>query len=371
MDVEFYVPGDGDADAADEVLDTRKPRARRRWLIGWLAVGCAAAVVAGVLAAQGGGGPAPTRPIHVMPLRPPERVTFTPTPLILPDGAPAVFVDGTVVALAGDSLVWIDAAADTTAQARVDDPSADYTLVPDPAANRVWLVRTGRGSMQATAYDSRGSREQVSFGARAPATGAALLDGSLYVTSRTGVQRIAAGVSSGSLNSTGIRGADGITADPSRHRLLLVDAGMPGSIRILRPGAVSSARAAPAPFMKGELAVVAGQIWAAGYSRTGAVLARLDPVTLRPVRHSDLEPYLGPGGNLVATGPRTLFVRSGAGGEALWCVDADSGAVRRVWPDLAGSVVVIPDATPGARAGVYLATDSAPLHRLSGPGCLG
>jgi hypothetical protein len=369
VDVEFYVPGDGEADADDEVLDTGKPGAGHRRLLGWAVVVCAAAAVAGLVAGtHGHGHPRVPQVEGLLPVVVPD-----PTPArVLPDSAPAAVVDGAVVALAGNTLVWRAFDGTTTAHIPIDDPSANYTLVADPAGHRVWLVRLGPASMRVTTYDRWGPERESSFGNGSVANDAAVLDGSLWVDTDGGVQRVSSGATGGSMDDTGMPGGYAITADPSRHRLLLVDydSGLP-RIRVQDPGRAAAVGSVSAPFGKGELVVVGGRIWAAGYSSTGAVLARLNPRTLRPVQHSPLESYLGPGAIVAAIGSRDLIVRSGAGGQAMWCIDARDGTVQHVWSEISGSVVVVPDGGARTRSGVYLATGEGAPVRLDSSGCPG
>ena len=356
MVVTFIDPNAGDAGAQEEVFDSWRPPRRRRWL-GWALLGGVALLLSGVLAVERGGGhPTPSPSIGRTGSAEVPRLLRWP---VLAD-APAVVVDGTAVTISGDSLVWINLATSGVATARLGVTLSRYptTLVADPPRHRVWLVRLASGVMTAIAYGSRDTEPLFEVGMRADADAAAVLDGGLYVSTDGGMRLVSTGSRGLTIRPVDLPFAISLAADPPRHRLLLVGR----RVSAWRADRVTRVATAPDPFDWGQLAVVAGRIWAVGVTNHGAVLAQLDPQTLRPVRHSPLESRLGPGAVLAATGRHDLLVRTGAGSDALWCIDARSGAIVRAWAHVAGAAVLAPD-------GVYAISYASDPRKLAGGRC--
>jgi hypothetical protein len=215
----------------------------------------------------------------------------------------------------------------------VGSTPAPLVIEPDIAHHRVWLVQLDANATgtEILEYDSSALHPLGGFVWRGSATGAAVLDGRLYINTSTGLAMLDASAS-GFVRVPGVPGGMAIAADPSRHRLLLMYAGGDGAhVRSYTPGVGISRAAAIVRFGVGNLVVVDGRIWASGYSARGAALVRLDPHTLRPQQRSVLAPRLGAGAQLVAVGERDFFVRNGAGGEGLWCVDGTTGRQRARW----------------------------------------
>jgi hypothetical protein len=92
------------------------------------------------------------------------------------------------------------------------------------------------------------------------------------------------------------------------------------------------------------------------------VLQQLDPDTLRPVAASPLAGELGPGALVVAAGTRSLWVRSGGGGDSLWCLDPASGASLQRW-SIGGRVA--------STSGVAVVASASGLLGLRLDGCPG
>jgi hypothetical protein len=189
------------------------------------------------------------------------------------------------------------------------DPTGRYTLVADRDAHRVWLVRLGPDSIQAIAYRSRTHAELARLAEPGTARGAAVLGGRLYLITNTGWQRISISGRVISMPPTFLRGAVAITADPRRHRLLLIGRDKIEARRLDAQPVVT----ASLPFHPVSVAVAGGYIWAGGWSAAGAArLVRLDPHTLRPLLHSPQQGLL-----IVASDTHDLLVRDGAGDAVL------------------------------------------------------
>lgn len=279
---------------------------------------------------------------------------FVPGPIVeslpasqmitVPTGSPAVEVDGNVFAVFGGALFTLRPDGSYLTDQTIDD--APYQLIADPARHRVWLVTLTPGDFDVRWVDSRHPGAQ--FGSNVPGlrlSEAALLGGTLYGLGTDGVvYRLTVQKNGAGFDSTPVRDASGLTADPQRDLLLITGLrGVDATVRALSPFDPKPAVTARLPFGKGEVVVVGAQIWAAGYGDHGAVLAQLDPGTLRVLRHSPVESQLGPGAQIAAVGKQVLFVRAGSGGDGLWCVDANTGAVLESWPDAAGAVATGPD----------------------------
>jgi hypothetical protein len=365
---------------SEDVLE-HTPRRAPRWVV---ALACAALAAGAVAAVAGnehrtGGNPsaAGSTP-RAEPVRMPA-VEATLGEVVPTDSKPVLDVvvtpNRTWILQAGQ-LVAIPASGRIE---RVPITGLDFTpvldsvrLVPDLAAGRLWLVVLGTPGGPVIEYDLALQRLRT-VRPGPPTTSAAALDGHLYLAAESdgsaGIGDLAPGASVLSrIRAPGV--VTSLAADPSRSRLLalsLVDAGTsaPGA-RVLQlwPGRQLSASAQTLPFGKGGIAVTGdGAVWAGGYGAGGAVLVRVDPASLRTVTRSPVAPDLGPGANLVAAGTHTIWLRSGAGGSALYCLDAHTGAGRQVWSNAPGRV--------GSVRGVaYLATGAA-VVRLPLDSCAG
>lgn len=306
----------------------------------------------------------------------PSGPRFVPGPIVaslpatqvitVPTGSPAVEVDGNVFAVFGGALFTVRPDGSFRTDNAIDD--APYQLIGDPARHRVWLVTLTPGDFDVRWVDSR--RPGAQIGGDVPGmklSEAALLDGTLYGLGTDGVvYRLTAQNNGAGSESTPMRDAFGLTADPQRNRLLIIGLrGAYATVRAQSPSAPKPTATARLPFGKGDVVVVGSQIWAAGYGDHGAVLAQLDPGTLRVLRHSPVESQLGPGAQIAAVGKRVLFVRGGSGGYGLWCVDANTGTVVESWSNAPGAVATGPD-------GAYLLRSAGmPPQLLTGGLCVG
>jgi hypothetical protein len=93
------------------------------------------------------------------------------------------------------------------------------------------------------------------------------------------------------------------------------------------------------------------------------VLARLDPVTLRPARHADARAF-GSGAAIAGSGSRVLWVRAPNRPDLLACVSAESGRIEQRW-HLSGV-----SAVSSGRDGALAATRSGVLGLIMA-GCRG
>lgn len=363
-DIEFHVRGD----STDEpVGGPPPPPSRGRWgtaLVVLLLVGAVAAFV--------------TR--GRSPSHPPSSPTPSPS---ASERAPAIWgsavltpidtsveiddiavAGGRVVALAAGSLIGVSVDASGHLQARrgpsaglpFGDPTeSDWTLQSD--GERLWATST---SGRLHRLDPGTLRVSPLVAGPAASTGAAPLDGHLYLGTRTGLYELPP--APGGLSRPIGPGGGPLAADPTRSRLLVVQADG-RSLRSFDPGAPTTAVPARLRFVARSLAVVDGVPWATGAdpsADTRLVLARLDPSTLRVAGQVTLTPAPIVPMTLVA-GESDLWVRSGPD---LWCVDPDTGVVAQHWSRLPGRIV-----STGGRA--YIADGTfVGLLRLNGR-CVG
>jgi hypothetical protein len=239
-------------------------------------------------------------------------------------------------------------AASSTPGLPVGDPDyADWQLVSD--GPHLWLV--GLGQLHRV-YRVDPATLRLELGSVLPRTrvvlAAAALDGHLYLATGSAVYDLAPAASHVTA-VPGLGGASALAADPSRHRLLLLGwhSGTNSGVRAYRPadGLISPVK--PVGFGKGGLITAAGRVWAGGFGTAaggGAVLERLDPHTLHRAATSPLAGQLGPGAVLAAAGGRVIWVRSGGGSGALWCVSATTGRAEQHWADVLGAIVSRPGA---------------------------
>lgn len=325
-----------------------------------------ALVVAGVLASvlRGGGSKPAAAPTHPAIISVAEQPP--PTAIDIPSESPAVELDGQLTTVFAGRLWWTSLDGVSSGASSID-ASDGYLLVPDLAQHRVWVLLPGMTQAEIVAVSTRDSRRQFAFDFSPGLSGGAILDGRLYASSTHGVSAVQSSGFGYSTQITPLRGNWSMAADPSRHRLLLTDlSGATASVRAQRPTDPHPEAQATLPFGKGWVVVTGGgQIWAAGYGNHGAVLARLDPTTLRVVAQSPAAAQLGPGAIVVGTGRESLLVRSGAGGDGLWCVDARTGAVDEAWTAAPGAIAIGPD------GGYEFASTGEPPRLLTGGRCPG
>jgi hypothetical protein len=349
-------PGAGE----EEVLDTRPGGRRRRFALTAGIVLLAAVVIAGLVAARGRSGHH-----HAGPTPNPS-----PSHTAAPDLAAVEPSAGDAI---GDTLYVVEAGALATVDVNTgrsfvwhrvgpDDGATEYRVIADGAHHQVFVVSSGGDSTAVAWFDSGTLVEPGEAAVPGRLGGAALLDGRLYVSTSTGVVAIGQEPATAPYGPTAIRGGQAVTADPSRHRLLVTHLdGVQADVEAHRPDRAGAQAAAPVPFMKGDVVVVDGRIWAVGFAENGAVIARLDSETLRAAARSPLETQLGPGAVVAAVGVHHFLLRDGGGGSGLWCLDA-SGAVRRSWPAVTGTPVL-------TSSGVYVLAAGRPLQHLNSAGC--
>lgn len=242
--------------------------------------------------------------------------------------------------------------------------STRLRLVLNPADGVLWAVPLGStGSHLLEGFDPRMLRRVARVRLPYPVDGAAVLDGRLYLTYGPELLRVSADRRRLDLAARLVGSGGPLVADPARHRLLYLDYYNPLSVRSWSP-ARGSGPAAALPLTRGQVAVVAATIWVGGFGTSGAVLARLDPRTLRPGRSVAVAANLAPGVLLAAAGDRSLFVRAGGGTDPLWCLDGRTGAVSVRWAYAPG--VVAAD-----RGAVALASPDGRIRPIRPSGCAG
>ncbi|MEO8889591.1 MAG: hypothetical protein ABI301_03255 [Jatrophihabitantaceae bacterium] len=319
----------------DDLLDLGRRRSLPRWAIGalWAAVAAVAVgvVVTGVGSLNGG-------------TKPKLGPTSSGPPIassLLTGSAGDLAIDGKILyEFSSGALYRIDitdpaspVSDGVTAVNGLDGASGDATfhLVLDPAAHHVWVVTYGVAPANFVEFDSRTLAELGRLQVPSEVRSAAAYAGHLYLATTTAVLDITS-PNRAPATITSLSGQyTSIVADPARSRLLLLGFDNGARVSSYLPATARSVLGPSAPFGKGDLLVVGGSIWAAGFGGANAVLARLDPTTLRPIVFSELSPQLGPGAIGAAAGTNVLWVRSGAGGDGLWCVDAGTGDQLQYW----------------------------------------
>ncbi len=213
-------------------------------------------------------------------------------------------------------------------------PADSYHLVPDAAHHLIWVVGYGRAPASVLAVDSTTLIPRYRGRWPAAVTAAAALDGELYLVTLNAVVDVPVGGPPVQVDGLTSDYLDAV-ADPSRHRLLLLD-GRNFGVVAFDPTTGSVVRGQSLALAKGSLALTRrDELWVGGYgsgSGGGAVLDRLDARTLHLVATSPLAGRLGPGARLVGAGTDVVWVRAGSTDDPrLWCVDAATGAVDQLW----------------------------------------
>lgn len=253
--------------------------------------------------------------------------------------------------------------------ADLSGPNSTPVLLVDPSFGTLWLVIQGSSPGRVLEFDAF-TLSQRRASTLDTIKSAAALNGHLYLTSGPRLIDIAPDTAPRNITTGRASGLFGVIADPTqrtRPRLLILDSGFPSHVWTYRPGGNLTKTSAPLPFGKGSIAVAGGHIWVGGFGQTGAVLMQLAarasaPHDLTPVGVSPLTDGLGPGALIVGSGQHVFWVRSGAGGDDLWCVDADTGRVDQHW-NLSGAV-----ASTSGTAVIATQAGAAPLHLA---GCAG
>lgn len=376
-DVEF-VPDDAATEQGEDVLELGLRRRIPRWVLLVAASLAAALVVAVAVSRHDSGHPAAvvsrsSSPSSSSSLLPQSAVGSR---LPLSSTAPAVDVamsgrttwvlqPGRITAL--DDLTSRRAVGSFTAD--LSGPNSTPVLLVDPSFGTLWLVIQGSSPGRVLEFNAF-TLSQRSASTLDTINSAAALNGHLYLTTGAHLIDIAPGSAPRNLATGRASGLFAVIADPTqraRPRLLILDLGFPSHVWTYRPGGKLTKTSAPLPFGKGSIAVAGGQIWVGGFGQTGAVLMHLAagasaPNDLTAVGVSPLTGGLGPGALIVGSGQHVFWVRSGAGGDDLWCVDADTGRVDQHW-NLSGAV-----ASTSGTAVIATNTGAAPLHLA---GCAG
>lgn len=252
-------------------------------------------------------------------------------------------VDGDPVALFPGSIgkVSFDVAGRPAPNGRdvglpIGDPTyADWHLLSDGRA--LWALAPG---LRLYSIDPHTLTAQFLGRPRQGMSDAAAMDGHVFLTTNAGVYQEKPGAD-GALTATLVaRGGRSMAADPSRHRLLILDHDDGWAVHAYVPPTAAVTARAALPFDARSIAVADGAIWVTGVS-TGAgahaVLARLDPATLTVDGHSDLGGALGSVPTIVAAG-KSMWVRQAGDDEQLWCVTPGAGTVAQHWSTLPGLV---------------------------------
>ena len=323
-----------------------------RW-VGWVAVLTVVAVLAGLVVTHlpaEHSHPAASKP------RPPANPAVPVT--AAPDVAKGT---DTTWVLRDDALLSVEGPR-VVARLSLQDLHLSGTprLAVDAAAHTVWIVVTNAVTGRMVEYDERTLRKLRDLTWRQLVQSAVAYRGHLYLQNDFGVADLAPGATRPRFIA-GLSGAVGpLAVDPTRHRLIAIDLGYPTDVWSYRPGHRPVEARQPLDLSKGTLAVVDGTIWVGAFAGSGgAVLERLDPRTLRPIRHAAGRPF-DPGAVIVGDGARVLWVRPDSGSDMLACVGARSGRIEQQWRlrDVA-AVTSGPDgalaATPSGVLGLIMA----------------
>lgn len=229
----------------------------------------------------------------------------------------------------------------------VDDGDALH-IAADAARNRIWVVGIGVQPAPITEFDARSLHRLRSAVWPNPIGSVTVLDGDLYFAGggidvwRSGDERPVAVAALAHEQGP-------MAADPSRHRLLLLDLGQPTQIFAYSATAGVGPRV-DLPVGKAEVVVVHGRIWLVGFAVTGgAVFAPIDATTLEEGVDTDVSVDLQLGAIPAAVGQDVVWLRNGSGTNSMWCVDAETGAVYKSWANAPGQVA-------SAAGAAYLAT---------------
>lgn len=349
-------------ESQDDVLDLGRRRRLPRWtiMIGWAAV---TALVVTVVVARAGSSdhgarpsPANSGPVLTEPLGGPVSADLAIEGRYLFEFSQGALYRTDIGA--GGSLTADGVLAVTGLDLTLE--SATFHLVADASTHRIWMLTYGAAPATVVEFDAQSLTEVGRLLWPSEVHAAAAFGGHLYLAATNAVVDIASAKGAPTTIGALTGQYSSIVADTARSRLLLFGEDHGPRVSSYTPAGGRSARGPAAPFGKGGLLVVGSSIWAAGYGDTGAVLARLDPGTLRPVAFSELSPQLGPGAIAVAAGAHVLWVRAGGiGDDALWCVSATTGDQLQYW-QYAGAVA-------STRGAGFVAQRDGPLSlQLSG-----
>jgi hypothetical protein len=364
--LQFVLDEPGPHDSADDVLELGAHRRMRpAALITALTLALVAAVVLAVVNGHSGASPRPVSVASRAPLPPPSSAPLSLTPPL--DLSPPI--EGTLLAVAlgptrryvltDQQLVVEDVGSGAElASASMSLPAIrlgvpTYQLALDATGDHLWIVPEDGTSSSVFELDAVDLQELGAVTVSDPIQGSAVLDGVLYLATSSGVRAVNAAAHTAPV-LPGLAGdATGIAADPARDVLVIAKAGFPTKLVVIRPGSRVAVATASLQLAVGAIVVVQGQTWVQGYGVVGPGLVRLDASTLQPAQSV----VIGAGATLVAIGTRVLWVRSGAAGTQLSCIDAVTGAVSQSFSAPAG-VIVSQHLSARSRVGVALLATS-------------
>lgn len=347
-DVE-YVPGPSDEPDGGEELDGSGRRRIPPWLIITVLVVVAAFVVVAVLNRTGRRPAAtPGATVTSRPAEPSDTgIPFT-FHMPLPQGVGQPFQLGFpahvfdvaltrqgVWALTDQGLVQLmpDGNRRVMGLGHVRLPavatSGAARLIVDQPADRIWVVVKGMRRGHVLAYDlNRGG--PVAGTSTPPINGAAALGGILYITSDKRV--LSVGTASAIHPVVVLPHALGtVTADPTRHRLLVLDYAQRTRVwSISTDGRLQVNAPTRVHIYPGGLVVADGRVWIGGFDDGYGSLFRLDPTRLRFVPKSENRDRFTTGAIPLVAGDSVLWVRDAQGTE-LHCLDARTGQDLQDW----------------------------------------
>ena len=358
-----FVDDGGLAAPDDDLVELGGARVPR-WLTLIVAAAALAAGIGFALSRGGSAGGGSAAPGGTQSTAAPQQAQGVGSPFpIGPTAAVDVAVfGGHIYALQAGRIAQVDPLTrQVTAQASVPGTTdaSSLRLVTDPVHRLIWVLTLYTPDTLVSEFDAGALTLLRSVRWRQPLADATTLAGSLYFTSIAGLAVWHADAPAPQLIAGMGTHRDAVAADPTRNRLLLVDDGR--DLSSYRPGGTASVSTpVSAPVMKGDLVVVRGAIWFVGFAVTGtAVVAPVDPVSLRLGHNAGVVVDLGLGAELAGVGDSVVWVRNGAGTGALWCVDARDGKVWTSWGNAPGNVAST------SRAG-YLATGFALVPLIMG-----
>lgn len=333
-----YLPSEDpplEALPSEDLLELGRRRSAPRWVVLGLWVGLAAIVVTGLIIGGATSGPSPkpgptsAGPVFSQPIGGPvgDDLAIEGGALFrLSHGALFRMGIGAGGALTPTGLVPIEGLNLTL-------PTATFHLVVDSGAQHIWVVTYGASPATLVEVDARTMRVLGQLVWPSEVHAAAALDGHLYLAAVNAVVDVV----SATAEPTTVAALSGqysdVVADPTRSRLVLAGDDHGDYLQTYEPASGQASGTVPQSFAKIGLQVVDGAIWAGGFGPHGAVLARLDASTLRPVAFSSLSPQLAAGDLLVAAGTDVLWVRRGGDADGLWCLSAATGDQLEYWQD--------------------------------------
>jgi hypothetical protein len=298
-----------------------------QWL-GWVATLLAVVLVAGVVSTQLHG-------THRRPAAAPTTSRQAPPPT---KGADEVLdivngANGGQWVLTGSTLASVDGTRveRSVPLGRLAMPSDSRPqLTIDQVTGRLWIVVADVEPAMLVEYDTASLRVLRRLAWPQLVHGGVAYEGHLYLATDIGVAELAPGAARPRLIA-GLGAANGPMAlDAARGRLVIMNVGYPTRVWTYRPGQLPISTGVALPLGGGTVTVVGAAIWVGGFSDRGAVLAKLNPKTLRPVIRAAKDPY-GPGSVIIAGGASVLWVRPGNGTDVLACADARTGRIEQRW----------------------------------------